>query len=374
MPLLLNLSAAPALDRLMAETDTRGLEWSLQGRTSQDAWPAIAGIGSLAGAGESEISFAVSKKYLQALLASQARAVIVTPEIDQACLEAEPAWFDRIRVLCNNPYLLYARLTQWFERARQPVPDASAPAIHATAVVAPTAELGEGVRIGPGCVVEEGAKIGARTVLEAACLIGRDVEIGEDSLLHPRVTLYARVQIGARAILHSGVVLGADGFGFAPDHHQARGGWSKIAQFGRVVLGNDVEVGANTTIDRGALEDTVIGNDVKIDNQIMIGHNCRIGDHTAIAACVGIAGSTTIGQRCTLGGAAMFSGHLTVGDDVHISGGTAVTSDILKPGRYTGVFPYAEHADWQRNAAVLQQLAQIRRRVRSLEQGASSES
>lgn len=374
MPLLLNLSAAPALDRLMAETDTRGLEWSLPGDTGQKAWPVIAGIGSLASAGASEISFAVSKKYLQALLTSQACAIIVTPEIDQACLQAQPDWSDRARVLCNNPYLLYARLTQWFDRASQPVPDASMPAIDASAVVSPSAELGAGVRIGPGCVVEEGASIGAGTVLEAACIVGRDVVIGENSLLHPRVTLYARVQIGARAILHSGVVLGADGFGFAPDHHQARGGWSKIAQFGRVVLGDDVEVGANTTIDRGALEDTVIGNDVKIDNQIMIGHNCRIGDHTAIAACAGIAGSTVIGQRCIIGGAAMFSGHLTVGDDVHISGGTAVTSDILKPGRYTGVFPLAEHADWQRNAAVLQQLAQIRRRLRSLEQGASSES
>jgi len=175
------------------------------------------------------------------------------------------------------------------------------------------------------------------------------------------------VRIGARAILHSGVVLGADGFGFAPDPTLGQGAWGKIAQLGGVRIGDDVEIGANTTIDRGALEDTEIGDGVKLDNQIMLGHNVRVGEHTAMAACVGVAGSTVIGSRCTIGGAAMLSGHLTLADDVHISGGTAVTSNILQPGRYTGVYPYAEHGEWQRNAAVLQQLSQLRRRLRALE-------
>ena len=156
------------------------------------------------------------------------------------------------------------------------------------------------------------------------------------------------MRIGARALILSGAVLGADGFGFAPDPGIARGAWGRIPQFGGVVIGNDVEIGANTTVDRGALEDTVLEDGVKLDNQIMIGHNCRIGAHTAAAACVGVAGSTTVGARCTLGGAAMLSVHLVIGDDVHISGGTAVTYNISKPGRYTGVFPSTEHAEWQR--------------------------
>lgn len=223
------------------------------------------------------------------------------------------------------------------------------------------------MRIGPNCVIESGARIGRGSVLGAGCVIGAGSSVGPGSRLHAHVTLYEGVKVGARAIIHSGAVLGADGFGFAPDPSLGQGAWGKIPQLGGVTVGDDVEIGANTTIDRGALEDTVVGNGVKLDNQIMVAHNCRIGAYTAIAACVGVAGSTTIGERCTIGGAAMLSGHLTLADDVHISGGTAVTSNISKPGRYTGVYPYADHGEWQRNAAVIQQLAQLRRRVRTLE-------
>ncbi len=208
--------------------------------------------------------------------------------------------------------------------------------------------IGRGTRLGPGCIIAAGSSL------------------GQDCLLHARVTLYHGVKVGDRAILHSGCVLGADGFGFAPDP-RTRGAWAKIAQLGGVELGDDVEIGANTTVDRGALDNTILGNGVKLDNQIMIGHNCQVGDHTAMAACVGVAGSTIIGKRCTLAGAAMTAGHITLGDDVHISGATAVTSNIHKPGRYTGVFPYSEHSDWQRNAAVLPQLGALRRRLRALE-------
>jgi UDP-3-O-[3-hydroxymyristoyl] glucosamine N-acyltransferase len=209
-------------------------------------------------------------------------------------------------------------------------------------------------------------------VLGPGCVIGQGSTLGPDCLLHARVTLYHGVKVGARAILHSGVVLGADGFGFAPDPLLGKGAWGKIFQFGGVTLGDDVEIGANTTVDRGALEDTVLGNGVKLDNQIMIAHNVRVGAHTAMAACVGVSGSTVIGERCVIGGAAMFSGHITLADGVHVSGGTAITSSISKPGQYTGVYPYAEHAQWQRNAAVLSQLAQLRRRLRALEQAAGN--
>ena len=170
--------------------------------------------------------------------------------------------------------------------------------------------------------------------------------------------------------MHSGCVIGADGFGFAP-HPQ--GGWAKIAQVGTVEIGNDVEIGANTTVDRGALDNTVIADGVKLDNQIMVGHNVHIGEHTAIAACVGIAGSTHIGAHCIIGGAAMISGHLTIADHVQISGGTAITSSIKTAGRYSGVYPYALHKDWQHNAAVISQLSQLRKRVRSLERNRTSQ-
>jgi UDP-3-O-[3-hydroxymyristoyl] glucosamine N-acyltransferase len=198
------------------------------------------------------------------------------------------------------------------------------------------------------------------------CVIGEQSVLGSDCMLHARVTIYHNVEIGNRVILHSGAVLGADGFGFAPDPSE-RGAWVKIAQLGGVRIGDDVEIGANTTVDRGALDDTIIGNGVKLDNQIMIAHNVRIGDHTAMAACVGVAGSTVIGERCTVGGAAMLSGHITLGNDVHVSGGTAITSNISEPGRYTGVYPFAQHVQWQKNAAVVSQLSQLRRRLRACE-------
>jgi len=361
MPLLLDPARAPALDELLAGADTAGLEWRLS-LPSGAVPPRIAGIGSLSSASAQEIGFLANPRYQAQLGETGAGAVIVGPEVEQALAAASPA--PRFaRVVCPHPYLLYARLAQWFDRARQP---ARAPGVHPSAVVASDARVGPGAVVGPQCVLESGAEVGAGAVLGPGCVLGQGARVGPDSLLHARVTLYAGVRVGARAIIHSGAVLGADGFGFAPDPSR---GWAKIPQLGGVSVGDDVEIGANTTIDRGALEDTVIGNGVKLDNQIMIAHNVHVGDHTAMAACVGVAGSTRIGARCTIGGASMLSGHLTLADDVHVSGGTAVTSSISRPGRYTGVYPYAEHGQWQRNAAVVQQLAQLRKRVRALEQG-----
>ena len=363
MPVLLDLARAPTLEALLSAANTQGMDWRISAPAGADPLR-VCGIGTLASASGQEISFLANPKYQSQLAATQAGAVIVSADVAEA-LEAAGA--DRPRftlVVCKHPYLLYARVAQWFDAARRPAQPAST---HPSAVVAPDAHIEEDVRIGPNCVIESGARIGRGSVLGASCVIGAGSSIGPDSRLHAHVTLYEGVKIGARAIIHSGAVLGADGFGFAPDPSLGKGAWGKIPQLGGVSVGDDVEIGANTTIDRGALEDTVVGNGVKLDNQIMVAHNCRIGAYTAIAACVGVAGSTTIGERCTIGGAAMLSGHLTLGDDVHISGGTAVTSNISKPGRYTGVYPYAEHGEWQRNAAVIQQLAQLRRRLRTLE-------
>ena len=367
MPVLLPTERALALsDLLRAVPHADGLVQSIS-IPAGSAEPRITGIGPLAGAGPSEISFIVHPKYLDQLTSSNAAAIIVLPQIEEQISQSGQITA-YARVVSKHPYLLYARVAQWFDWARQPAVE---PGIHSSAIVDPTAVISPDATIGPHVVIGAHTHIGPMTQVHAGCSIGAHVHIGDAGVLHPRVTVYDGVIIGHRPIIHSGAVLGADGFGFAPDPSIGKGAWGKIPQLGGLVIGDDVEIGANTTVDRGALDNTVIGDGVKLDNQIMIGHNCRIGAHTAMAACVGVAGSTTIGSRCTIGGAAMLSGHLVLGDDVHISGGTAVTSSINEPGRYTGVFPYASHADWQRNAAVIQQLSSLRKRLRTLERDPS---
>lgn len=360
MPVLLEAAQAPTLAELLAFLQKQGLQALLLDQAT--AQTKIQGIGSLQHASAQEISF-LSNPQLQAQLdGCQAAAVIMTEATYQQ-LSTQP---DFAVVLFDQPYLMYALIAQWFDRSRL----AALPqGIHPSAVIDPSAQLGAGVNIGPHCVIEAGVAIGAGSRLGAGTVVGTGTQIGVDALIYPRVSLYHQITIGDRAIIHSGAVIGADGFGFAP-HPQ--GGWAKIAQLGSVTVGHDVEIGANTTIDRGALDNTIIGNGVKLDNQIMLGHNVHVGDHTAIAACVGVAGSTRIGARCIVGGAAMVSGHLTITDDVQISGGTAVTSSINQAGRYSGVYPFAEHKQWQYNAAVISQLSQLRKRLRSLEREAES--
>lgn len=363
MPVLLAPDQAPSLPDLLSAANTVGLDCVVV-ESPGSAMPRIGGIGSLAGAGAQEISFLSNSKLTAQLGDCRAAAVILRPE-DWRDFQAGQAGIPKWRVvLCSRPYLMYALLAQWFDQQRIA---RMAVGIHPSAIIANDAQIDENVSIGPYVVIESGARVASGTHIGAGCFIGPDCTIGRNGILYPRVTLYQNVRIGDRVILHSGAVLGADGFGFAPDPTQEPGAWAKIAQLGGVLLGDDVEIGANTTIDRGAIEDTVLGNGVKLDNQIMIGHNCRIGDHTAMAACAGVAGSTQIGQRCTIGGAAMLSGHLVLGDDVHVSGGTGVTFSIPKPGRYTGVYPAAEHTQWQHNAAALGQLAQLRKRLRAIE-------
>ena len=301
-------------------------------------------------AGPHDIVFVAQARYLAALQSSRAGAVILPPEARDA--SALP------RIITPNPYLYFARVSALLNPTARP-----APGVHERAWVAAGARLGPDVSVAPGAVVEEGAEIGARSVIGPNCVIGAGVAMGEDCTLHAGVVVYHGCRLGSRVVLHGGVVIGADGFGLAND----AGRWVKIPQIGRVVIGDDVEVGANSTIDRGALDDTVIGDGVKIDNLVQIGHNVSIGAHTAIAACVGIAGSTRVGAHCLIGGAAMIHGHIEIADKVIISAATAIGKSLREPGTYTGIFPSARHQDWQRNAARVRHLDELAERVKALE-------
>ena len=294
------------------------------------------------------ITFLTNPKYRNALAETAASAVVLAPSaIDLSNLP---------RIVHPNPYAYYARLVALLNP-----PNAMPSGAHRSAVV--ESELPGSCSIGANAVIGKGVRLGERVCIGAGSVVGDNASIGDDGLLHPNVTLAANCHLGARVVVQSGAVIGGDGFGFAKEAGQ----WVKIPQVGRVVIGDDAEIGANTTIDRGALEDTVIGNDVKLDNQIQIAHNVHIGDHTAIAGCVGIAGSTKIGRRCTIGGAAMIIGHLNIGDDVHVSAGTLIGKSIPHPGQYTGSFPMAAHDDWLKNAAKVRHLDEMHRRLRELE-------
>jgi UDP-3-O-[3-hydroxymyristoyl] glucosamine N-acyltransferase len=296
----------------------------------------LTGIAPLETAEQGDVSFLSNPKYQQQLQSSRAACVIVGPAMREAAMARGTC------IVTDQPYLYFARLTQLWKRKRNA---AILPSIHPSAVVDPSATVHSSASVGPLCVVERGARIGAGTVLKSRVTVGEDCSIGE------------------RCILHSGVVVGADGFGFAPNGET----WVKIEQLGAVQIGNDVEIGANTCIDRGALQDTVIEDGVKLDNLIQIGHNVRVGRNTAMAGCAGVAGSATIGPNCTVGGGAIVLGHLTLGANVHISAATVVSRSILKPGNYTGMFPIDDNASWERNAATLKQLHSLRDRIKTLE-------
>ncbi len=303
----------------------------------------ITGIASLERAISGDVSFLSSAKYAHQFATSLAGCVIARHADWET---ARGKGYLGAAILTPDPYAYYARLTQWWKlRMLFPSQDHM---IHPSAVIGQNVQVGAGVRIGALCVIEDGVVVGARTRLAARVTVGADCRIGED------------------CILHSGVVIGADGFGFAPN--KATGEWIKIEQLGAVQIGNDVEIGANTCIDRGALEDTVIENGVKLDNLIQIGHNVRIGKHTAMAGCVGVAGSASIGAYCTVGGGAVVLGHLTLVDHVHISAASVVTRSIHKAGNYTGIFPLDDNAVWEKNAVTLKQLHGLRERIRQLEQ------
>ncbi|WP_422013289.1 UDP-3-O-(3-hydroxymyristoyl)glucosamine N-acyltransferase [Roseateles sp.] len=314
----------------------------------------ITGIAPLDEAGEGSIAFLANPRYQAQLATTRAACVIVAPALADAASARGAA------IVTPDPYLYFARLTQWWAARSRP---AATEGVHPSAIVSPDATLGQGVEIGPLAVIEAHAVIGDHARIGAHCIVERGAAVGEHTRLAPRVVLGHGCRIGARGIVHSGVVIGADGFGFAP----SKDGYVKIEQLGAVTIGDDVEIGANTCIDRGALSDTVIEDGVKLDNLIQIAHNVHIGRNTAMAGCAAVAGSTTIGANCTIGGAANIIGHLTLADGVHISAATTVTRSIPLPGVYSGPHPFEENSSWQKNAATLRQLHTLRDRVRALE-------
>jgi len=309
---------------------------------------------SLASARQGCASFLSSPRYREQLRATRASVVVVS---DAAA--ARQMGLSCTLIETHDPYLFFAKAAGWLNRRNRQalVPNT---VVHPSAIIGPGVTLGLRVSIGPGVVVGSGAIIGEDTDVDAGCILGEGVSIGAGSYLHPRVTIAAGCRIGARAVIHSGAVIGSDGFGFAPQLDRS---WLKIPQVGGVLIGDDVEIGANTTIDRGTLDATVIEHGVKLDNQIQIAHNVVIGRHTAIAGCVGIAGSARIGAFCQIGGAAGILGHLEIAEGTIIGPMSLVMSSILEPGKYVGVYPLQHQADWEKSAAMVRRLPEFRRQV-----------
>ncbi|MCS6786966.1 MAG: UDP-3-O-(3-hydroxymyristoyl)glucosamine N-acyltransferase [Thiobacillaceae bacterium] len=323
----------------------------LGGEIQGDPQRRVVRAASLASAGADALSFVVDARHLDAALQSDAGVLIVAKAL-AARLPGRDA------LLSERPLVAFARALSLLHPESPPPPG-----VHPTAVVDATAELGEDVSIGAGSVIGAHVRIGARTRIGAQCVLERGARIGTDCWLHARVTVCHDCVIGDRVILHPGCVIGADGFGNAWDDSR----WVKIPQIGRVVIGNDVEIGANTTVDRGALDDTVIEDGVRIDNLVQIAHNCVVGAHTAIAGCAGIAGSTRIGRQCLIGGAAMILGHIDIGDRVTVSAASFIGKSLSRPGVYTSAMPQMPHEEWLRNMAQIRHLAEMRTRIRTLE-------
>ncbi|TBU95513.1 UDP-3-O-(3-hydroxymyristoyl)glucosamine N-acyltransferase [Stutzerimonas kirkiae] len=322
----------------------------LGARLQGDADQPITGLATLQDAAEGQLSFLANSQYRKYLERTAASAVLLTEQDAQA--------YGGSALLVENPYLAYAQASHLFETR-----PASVPGIHPSAVVAADACVHETAAIGPYAVIESAAQIAADVVIGAHCYIGARSRVGEGGRLAPRVTLYHDVAIGKRVVIQSGAVIGGEGFGFANE----KGVWQKIAQIGGVTIGDDVEIGSNTTIDRGALSDTCLGNGVKLDNQIMIAHNVQVGDNTAMAGCVGISGSTRIGRNCMIAGGVGMVGHIDVCDNVFVTGMTMVTRSISEPGSYSSGTAMQTASDWRKSAARIRQLDDMARRLQQLE-------
>ena len=322
-----------------------------QGKVRGNADVVIERVASLQTAGPRDIAYVSDRKYLPQLAGTKAGAVILT--------ETDVAHYAGSALIVANPHRCFAQVADLLHP-----PSGFRPGVHPTAVVSPTAKVASTAWIGPYAVVEADAMIGEGVYIGAGCYVGAHAMIGPKTRLVAHVVMGERCVAGNDCLFHPGAVIGSDGFGFAKDGDQ----WQKVPQLGRVIIGNKVEVGANTTVDRGALNDTIIGDGVKLDNQIQIAHNVRIGENTAIAACVGIAGSTIIGKRCTLGGQAGVTGHLEIVDDVHVTAGSLVTSSIAQPGVYSSSLKAEPVEKWRRNAARLHHLDEIVRRLAKLEE------
>lgn len=315
-----------------------------------DADVLIKQVAPLSTAQAEHISFLANSKYRRQLQTCAAGAVILkVTERDATNLP---------RILSDNPYAYFAKVSALLNPPRS-----EAPGVHTSAVIEKTAIISDSATVGAFAFVGKRVTIGENVVIGPGCYLGDDVVIGDDSLLYPQVVIYHGCLIGKRVILHSGVVVGADGFGLAQEH----GCWIKVPQIGRVVIGNDVEIGANTTVDRGAMDDTVIDDGVKLDNQIQIAHNVHIGAHTALAGCVGVAGSARIGRHCTVGGGAVILGHLEIADRVNVSAATLITKSVPIAGEYTSVMPFSSHLEWLRNAAHLRHLDKMAKKLGEME-------
>lgn len=323
----------------------------LGGRVLGDAGVSVTQIATLEYAKSGQISFLTNSKYRAQLACTQAGAVILS--------EADADVTDLPRIVSNNPYAYFAKVSALLN----PLPEV-VPGVHPAAVIGTGAQIDATASIAATAVIGEGATIGAHSVIGEGCSIGANVVIGSHARLYPRVVVYHDCVIGDNLIAHSGAVIGSDGFGIAMDE----GRWIKIPQIGRVVIGNDVEIGANTTIDRGALNDTVIEDGVKLDNQIQVAHNVRIGAHTAIAGCAGIAGSAVIGKYCLIGGGARILGHLQLADRVEVAAHTLVGKSIREAGSYAAIYPFSKTDDWRRNAVHLRHLDDLAKRIKTLEQ------
>ena len=315
-----------------------------------DADKPISGLATLQDAQAGQLSFLANPQYRKFLPDSQAAAVLLSP--------ADAEGYAGDALLVANPYLGFAQLSHLFD----PRP-ASIAGVHPTAVIAADAQVHASASIGPYVVIESAAQIGAGVSIGAHCFIGARSIVADDGWLAPRVTLYHDVRIGKRVVIHSGTVIGADGFGFAKE----AGTWQKIAQIGGVLIGDDVDIGANTTIDRGALADTIIGDGVKLDNLIMIAHNAQVGDHTAMAGGAGISGSSKVGKHCMLAGRAGLVGHIELCDNVFITGMTMVTRSITEPGSYSSGTAMQPSAEWRKSATRFRQLDDMARRLQQLE-------
>ena len=308
----------------------------------------ISRVATLASAGVGDIAFLANRKYRNQLQTTQASAVILAADAADT--------FTGNRIVSTNPYADYARVATRLNPLR-----ISFSGVHASAVL--ESGVPASAAIGPYVCIGRNVRLGENVVIHAGCVIGDDVSIGAGTILYPNVTIYYACVLGKNVIIHSGTVIGADGFGFAPDGKA----WVKIPQIGVVRIGDEVEIGANTTVDRGALEDTVIGQGCKIDNLVQVAHNCNIGPYSVLAGCTGIAGSTTLGEHCVVGGAGMIVGHLSLAAGTTISAGSLVMKNITEAGRYTGVFPLDSHDDWVHNAAHIRRLTKLADRVAALE-------
>ena len=328
----------------------REIAAQLGGEVLGDGDVAVSRMASLANAGPGDLSFLSDSKYRSLLAATSASAVVVGKDASDAT--------HLPRIVTDNPYAYFARVSSLLNPVTEPVPG-----IHSSAVIDATASVPASASVGPHVVIGRDARIGEFAVIGAGAVIGDHVTIGDHTALHANVTIYYGCELGSNCIVSSGVVIGADGFGYAED----QGRWVKIPQVGRVLIGNDVEIGANTAIDRGALDDTIIEEGVKLDNLIQIGHNCRIGAHTVIAGCVGIAGSTRIGRHCRIGGAGMILGHLEIADGVTVSPGSMITRSLTKTDTYTALMPFQPHDKWLKTAAHLRHLGDMADRITQLE-------